>query len=112
MQQERNAHPNARRHWFAAPVLLAGLLLVACAGEDGQPATDAAESAQAAPEGATGASPRNAVIAQRHMVVAANPLATEAGEAILQAGGSAVDAAIAVQMVLTLVEPQSSGIGG
>ena len=41
-----------------------------------------------------------------------NPLATEAGRSILQAGGSAVDAAIAVQMVLTLVEPQSSGIGG
>jgi gamma-glutamyltranspeptidase/glutathione hydrolase len=46
------------------------------------------------------------------MVSAANPLAAEAGVAILKAGGSAVDAAIAVQMVLTLVEPQSSGIGG
>ncbi len=46
------------------------------------------------------------------MVAAANPLATEAGFQILKAGGSAVDAAIAVQMVLTLVEPQSSGIGG
>jgi len=42
----------------------------------------------------------------------ANPLATDAGYQILKAGGSAVDAAIAVQMVLTLVEPQSSGIGG
>lgn len=46
------------------------------------------------------------------MVAAANPLAVEAGVAILAMGGSAVDAAIAVQMVLTLVEPQSSGIGG
>ncbi|WP_220807650.1 gamma-glutamyltransferase [Noviherbaspirillum aridicola] len=46
------------------------------------------------------------------MVAAANPYATEAGYRILQAGGSAIDAAIAVQMVLTLVEPQSSGIGG
>ena len=45
---------------------------------------------------------------QTHGVAAANPLATEAGREILRAGGSAVDAAIAMQMVLTLVEPQSS----
>lgn len=52
------------------------------------------------------------VQASRHMVAAANPLASEAGRAMLRAGGSAIDAAIAMQMVLTLVEPQSSGIGG
>ncbi len=46
------------------------------------------------------------------MISAANPLAAEAGREILRAGGSAVDAAIAAQMVLNLVEPQSSGIGG
>jgi gamma-glutamyltranspeptidase/glutathione hydrolase len=46
------------------------------------------------------------------MIVAANPLATQAGAAILAEGGSAVDAAIATQLVLNVVEPQSSGIGG
>jgi len=55
---------------------------------------------------------RPAVHAARQMVVAANLLAAQAGLNILRQGGNAVDAAIAVQMVLTLVEPQSSGIGG
>ncbi|AGY92095.1 hypothetical protein SPICUR_05605 [Spiribacter curvatus] len=49
---------------------------------------------------------------QSGMVVAAHPLATQAGVDILDAGGTAIDAAIAIQAVLTLVEPQSSGIGG
>ncbi len=50
--------------------------------------------------------------AQRHMIVAAEPLAAQAGLETLRAGGSAVDAAIAAQLVLTLVEPQASGLGG
>jgi gamma-glutamyltranspeptidase/glutathione hydrolase len=52
------------------------------------------------------------VVAHEQMVVAANPHAVAAGIEILDAGGSAIDAAIAVQAVLSMVEPQSSGIGG
>ena len=50
--------------------------------------------------------------AVKGMVVTANPHATKAGADILRAGGSAVDAAIAIEAVLTLVEPQSSGLAG
>lgn len=52
------------------------------------------------------------VHSKTYMVVTANPLATKAGCTVLKKGGSAVDAAIAVQAVLGLVEPQSSGLGG
>ncbi|MYN04992.1 gamma-glutamyltransferase [Pseudoduganella sp. DS3] len=65
-----------------------------------------------APEIATGWQDKPGWSAQKYMVAAANPLATEAGYQMLKQGGSAIDAAIATQLVLTLVEPQSSGIGG
>ncbi|GAB2596201.1 gamma-glutamyltransferase [Nitrincola alkalisediminis] len=64
------------------------------------------------PEAATGYQEKPGWKTKTFAVAAANPLATDAGYQIIKAGGSALDAAIAVQMVLTLVEPQSSGIGG
>ena len=69
-------------------------------------------TAPAQPEGSSGYSPKPGWATTKFAVAAANPLATDAGLQVLRAGGSAIDAAVAVQMVLTLVEPQSSGIGG
>jgi len=69
-------------------------------------------AAQPAPEPASGFQPKHAVQAERFLLAAAHPLAVEAGYAVLQRGGAAIDAAVAVQLVLNLVEPQSSGIGG
>ena len=88
--------------------LAAAALLAACASAP----APLAYSVPAQPERALGYSAKPGWATRKFAVAAANPLATDAGYQILKAGGSAVDAAIAVQMVLTLVEPQSSGIGG
>lgn len=69
-------------------------------------------ASQAEPEAATGTAARPLVTARRHLVVAAHPLAAAAGREMLRAGGSAMDAAVATLLVLGLVEPQSSGLGG
>jgi gamma-glutamyltranspeptidase / glutathione hydrolase len=65
-----------------------------------------------APERQSGWISKKPVRSKHDMIATANPLATEAGFRILRQGGTAVDAAIASQLVLNLVEPQSSGIGG
>jgi len=83
--------------------LLSGLSLSAAAADTAAPAQ---------PEAASGLHAKPGWATRHFAVAAANPLAVDAGYKILKAGGSAIDAAIAVQMVLNLVEPQSSGIGG
>ena len=96
-----------QRPRLALSALVAAGLLAACAS-----APHFEYTIPTQPEGASGFQDKPGWSGQRFAVAAANPLATDAGFQVLAAGGSAVDAAVAVQMVLTLVEPQSSGIGG
>lgn len=76
------------------------------------PATAQQASDMTAPEAATQNATANLVTAKTYLVAAANPIAAATGAEILKQGGSAIDAAVAVQTVLGLVEPQSSGLGG
>jgi gamma-glutamyltranspeptidase / glutathione hydrolase len=71
-----------------------------------------AQVSRAAPEASTRASDRPEAPIRTQMVVAAHPLAARAARQMLRDGGTAIDALVAAQMVLNLVEPQSSGIGG
>ncbi len=90
--------------WKLAAALLASVFAVAAHAQQASDLVD--------PEQASGAKPSAGVVAHRQMVVAAHPLAAQAGLDALRAGGSAADALVVVQTVLGLVEPQSSGLGG
>ncbi|OLF81428.1 gamma-glutamyltransferase [Maricaulis sp. W15] len=91
------------RFLFATTALAGGLILASCSSADeAMPETNAGAGIEAEVTSASGPA----------MVAAANPHAVEAGLDALRAGGDAIDAAIAVQSVLGLVEPQSSGLGG
>ena len=91
---------------------LSGIALALVLASCSTPGTNFSYSVPNQPEGSSGYTEKPGWATTKFAVAAANPLATDAGYQILKAGGSAVDAAIAVQMVLTLAEPQSSGIGG
>ena len=120
-----------KRAMWLAPLALTALGLWACGGGTSEPepvaATPCLQSTSsggvvvgsglpgdpAIPEPSSGYKlGKTAVKSSSFMVVTANPLASQAGCNILAAGGTAVDAAVAVQAVLGLVEPQSSGLGG
>ena len=108
--------PCAIAIWRSFVLAIMGGAMVGCTVQPLPSATTPAARLSGAtlhqPEGATAVTAKSGWTARTFAVAAANPLAAQAGREILRAGGSAVDAAIAVQMVLTLVEPQSSGIGG
>lgn len=98
------------KHIFFSSILLAFLIFSGCKTQSRE--TEVTYRIPEPPEISSGYHPKPGWATEEFAVASANPLSTDAGYQIIQAGGNAVDAAVAVQLVLTLVEPQSSGIGG
>lgn len=96
--------PGARRH--LRPLLAGVAMLVFSCSVQAQVARPSQ------PEPPSGRTEEALAHAREYMVAAAHPLAVDAGLKMLERGGTAVDAAIATQLVLNLVEPQASGLGG
>lgn len=93
-------------------IVLCGILGLALACSE-PTKTTSNDKGEIAPEGGTGQVFQNKLfLADQYIVTTANKHATHAGIEILQNGGNAIDASVAIQMVLNLVEPQSSGLGG
>ncbi len=107
-----NRHPARPGGLHASRIVVATAVALSLAACGSVGLSSLGYSVPLQPEAASGYTDKSGWAAERFAVAAANPLATDAGYQVLRAGGTAVDAAIAVQMVLTLVEPQSSGIGG
>ena len=109
LKMQRMAKYTKKRQYSQWFMLIALLIAVPIQGVNAQSRTKPAN-----PESATPVLPSDAktAYASRIMVVTAHPEATKVGYEILKGGGTAADAAVAIELVLGLVEPQSSGLGG
>lgn len=112
MPQSDSPPARSVRTWRSLAISLAALGLAACGNLVPNAPSEFSYRMPDAALIASATAPKTGWSTRSYAVAAANPLATDAGQQVLQAGGTAIDAAVAVQMVLTLVEPQSSGIGG